>query len=268
WYLATGQWAQKASRYAEVQPYFSGGTGVPSYSPPSHKQAFTQVGTVYAAAHRRSMDSASVPLVLYQRQKNGALTELPDAHPAVKLFQSVNPREGKTAFWYRHHISKCLLGETFTLLDYASQSPSRSGSVPKALWVLRGECTNIVVDGTTIQAYRYGDRFGQTTIYKPEEIWHSKFPNPCDDWRGLAPLSPAQMYAALEQSTAKSWWRFFKNGARTGLVMFTDRVLKTETVRQLLQEYDQNYAGEENQHRAFVAHGGVKIMPPPQDKKD
>src|SRR6185369_13130850 len=67
---------------------------------------------------------------------------------------------------------------------------------------------------------------------------------------------------------SKSWWRFFKNGARTGLVMFTDRVLKTEIVRELLQEYDENYAGEQNQHRAFVAHGGVKVMPPPQDKKD
>lgn len=91
-----------------------------------------------------------------------------------------------------------------------------------------------------------------------DEIIHLKLPNPVNPYHGLSPIVAVLKNILVDRYTKEHFIRFYKQGARLGGVIQTEKQLTKEQISRLERTFEQNYTGRQNHHRTAVLPAGMK----------
>jgi len=73
----------------------------------------------------------------------------------------------------------------------------------------------------------------ESQVFLPEEIWFDRLPNPFNTWRGLSPLTPANLAMRTDHSAAHFMRDLVEHNAEGGLIVRADHQLTDEQRAQI-----------------------------------
>lgn len=223
---------------------------------------------VYACVRLRATLLASLPLRFYRLRANGEREEITSGR-VVDLFSRVNPHWTFSRLVEMLEWSLCLTGNAFVFLERGASGRQP----PRELWWARPDRVRIVPDPTDYLAgFLYEPPGGGPPIsYKPGEVWWLRYPNPLDEYAGLAPLAAARLAADAASAAMKSNYALFQNGIQAGGFIFPaagQPSFTAEQQQQLRELLNRQLRGVANAHRWGVFDREVKIQQVAMSPKD
>jgi len=130
---------------------------------------------------------------------------------------------------------------------------------PEGLTVLPSQYVTPIVAGGEIVAYKFGKGCQKVTI-PAENVAHTRFPNPCNNYLGLAPLSAAAMAADRDVDMDIYEGSLNKNHGRPdfAVILKKDGVTPKE-VNSYKKEWQAQWGGVANSGKAMFTGGEVDI---------
>jgi HK97 family phage portal protein len=209
-----------------------------------------QTSAVYACVRVLSETVASLPLFLYQREKDKHTKA--QEHPLYEVLHDLANSE-MTSFNFREVMMTSLLlyGNA-----YARIIRDKAGHV-KELWYLKPNLMEVERDSVTKKIkYTYADdKDNKTYSFKPEQIFHIVGLG-YDGIKGLSPIDQAREAVGLALATEEFGARFFGNGARPGGVLEHPGVVKDP--EKLRESWNKVYQGTKNSNKIAVLEEGMK----------
>jgi HK97 family phage portal protein len=164
-----------------------------------------------------------------------------------------NPHESVAQIWEAWVVDRLLGGEAF--LEIVSDGTGR----PLEFWRREPQVVGVRIDNSRplyprVSGYVLGD---DDQLIPPDTYWHSKFHNPLNPWRGLAPITAVRQGIVID-IFAQTWSKnFLRNGARPDFAIVAPEGL-TETERNAyLRDFMVEYGGYDNTHRPLILEDGV-----------
>lgn len=229
------------------------------YAGPDLLTCVATIPTVYRCAMRKATDKSRVPLKIGRVSKSGEFKPMDpyvDGSPAA-LFRSVNDNEGPASFRARLDCHLQLTGDGMVELEYLKSSR------PREMWLMQSNSTTII-KGAHRKPLRYETSVpGQVEkrILTPEQVFHTRLPNPADDWRGLTWLRSTQIFAWLEDQIAKFNTEYLAHGGvPPGWISF-DEFVQPEDRPDIMKEIREVSQGRGNRKRIGVVWDGAKWIP-------
>ena len=190
-----------------------------------------------------------------------------DNHPLTELLARVNDVQSSAEIWTSYFVNMLIAGESaFEIVDAANGQPSE-------IWDRRPDLLEVVPDEERAIlfpkpiGYRW-PRDSQSLI-PPENLWHNKFFNPLNVWRGLAPIEAVRQGVVID-IFAQSWSKnFLKGGARPDYAIIAPEGTTKDEREMYEQQIMDRYSGSDNWHRPMVLEDGVidikELNFPPKD---
>lgn len=219
------------------------------FSPEEYGSYIATSNGVYACATLRAELLSSLPLIPYRLRKNGADRMKITSGPLYELLQKVNPFWTASRLLTMTELSLCLWGENYWFAERGD-----SGRMPPTeLWWARPDRVRVVPDPETyIKGFLYYPSTGSEPIaFSPQETIWMRFPNPLDEFSGLAPLSAARVAADYGTSAMRSNVKLFEQGLQLGglLQPKTGTQLTPEQSQELELLLDKRFKGQDKAHR-------------------
>lgn len=249
--------APKTITGAELVEIFGGGDGERITERTSCQQV-----AVYACVRVLTETVASLPLILYKRTPTGKQRAV--NHPLYKIIHD-SPNPKMTSFTWRETMLSHLLLWGNAYMEIVA---TKGGDI-KEIWPLEPDRVEVKRTGDKYRdlSYKYTGFKGQQT---PVPIM---LHIPGLGFNGQIGFSPVQMMRqslGLGAATEKYGSKYFKNGARPGGVLQTDRQLTQPVVDRLRESWRQQHEGAENSHKLTILEEGLKyqtISLPPEDSQ-
>ena len=111
-------------------------------------------------------------------------------------------------------------------------------------------------DNRILDGYTLNSQDGVFT-FSTKEIIHIKLPNPFEPFFGLAPIIPVMKKVLLDRYTDEHMIRFYKQGARLGGVIKTDKKLTKDQMIRLERVFESNFTGKRNHHKTLILPEGM-----------
>jgi phage portal protein BeeE len=163
---------------------------------------------VSVAVRYRSTKLASVPIRFHKVAASGKKTQVTSGE-LFDLFQKVNPYWTARRLLEMSEISLCLWGETVWFLD-------RGGArgAPKEIWWAHPDQVKVIPSSTDyISHFEFTPKNGGKPIrFERSETFWARYPNPDNEYEGLAPLWAAMLSADIGTAAMRSNARMFSQG--------------------------------------------------------
>lgn len=177
------------------------------------------------------------------------------SHRVSELLANVNDTMSPPDLWQRWVVHKMLAGESFfeIVTDGRGQ--------PVELWPRAPDKVKVLPDVSKerelfprVAGYIYGD------TEKPISaglMWHSRFYNPVNPWRGLAPIAAVREGIIIDLF-AQSWSKaFLKSGARPDYAVIAPQGITRTEKDDLETQLALKFGGQENWHKPIVLEEGI-----------
>lgn len=215
------------------------------------KEGYCNNVYVFACVKTISLAIAGIPWVVYQRQRNGEIIELPN-HPLRSILERPNPWQGGSSFFEDIAGYLMLSGNAYI----EAVGPERGS--PRELYVLRPDRMRVLPgDGTQlVGGYEYTVN-GETVKFTPEQILHLKTFNPLNDWYGMSPIEAAAR--SIDQNNESRAWNvaLLQNMARPPGALVTEQTLTEAQFERLKEDIERYYTGARNAGRPLLLEGGL-----------
>jgi len=209
------------------------------------------VATVAACVRLLSTSVASLPCYVYRKEGRAQLKD--SSHPLSRILLQ-QPNDSQTAFTFWQHImAHCLLEGN--LYAYIQRNPE--GNVT-GLWPLRRGTVVVEVTDRGEPQYHYvwSD---QKQVYSAAEVLHFKNLS-LNGFTGMSVLQMAREGIGLAIAEGSHASSLFRNGARPGMVVKSPSYLTPDQRRNLLETFEQRFAGALNAGKSVVLEGGWDIQ--------
>lgn len=201
---------------------------------------------------------AQIPWQVHKDIKPGGEQVLEPAldHPVQKILDTPNPLQPSYAFKY-----SCItdLSVTGNCLIYFSRQNRWLVQVPTEIVSLditgRGDLRGYDIVGIDPMAFPVGMR----TKLKPQDVIHTRRPNPSSVFWGLSPLIPGANPSLFNKYSNEYLLNFYRKGAQPGLILEMGDEANENQARKLLSSLETAYTGRANQRRGLVMPKGVKV---------
>lgn len=178
-------------------------------------------------------------------------------HPIAELFQYVNDTEYAHDLWEKWVVDKMLGGECF--FEFVMNN---SGNRPVEIWARGPEEVLVVPDISQerifyprVAGYRY--IVDEETLIEPHLIWHDKFLNPLNRWRGLSVIAAVRMGIIID-IFSQSWSQtFLKRGARPDWALIAPEGLTPTEKEELTDMLLEKFGGLSGWHTPMILEQGV-----------
>lgn len=170
------------------------------------EEGYRQNPLIYAPIRYKARALASVPLVAATGDPDNP-EWLPAVHPLSRMCKKPNPFQTWRAFNEQRKTYLELAGNAYV---YASRE--RGGAV-KALYNLRPDRVRILPDAVGIKGYYYmppGQEATDGIPLLPEDVAHTKYPNPLDELEGMGYGLPPILSISRDADTDNSITAFIK----------------------------------------------------------
>lgn len=213
------------------------------------KTAFN-LATFYAAVRVVSEDVAKLPLILYRRDpadprsKDRAVD-----HPLFRLLHD-RPNDWQSSFDFRQMMQTNALvrGNAYAI-------PIRVRGQIAELIPLDPTRVSVEQDPDFTVRYRITQRERDDLVLRPDQILHLKGPS-LDGLTGMSIVETARNGIGLGLATEKYGSRFFRRGAKPGLILTHPASLSDTALENLKGSLDTDYSGD-NAFRSLVLEEGM-----------
>lgn len=228
------------------------------YDEPTNSiSSYKQNVIVYRCVNLVSQAASHVPWQIFTIK--GGNRHLEPYHPAAKLLKKPSANKGGAEFFSELISSKMLFGNSYIL----AAGPDKI--IPKEIYLLQSQGTNIVIEQGRAIAYKYHTNSG-TKLYpinpvtRMSRVLHVKNYNPSNSLVGLSCLDAAA--ASIEVHNMASRWNsnLLKNGARpSGALVVKDGngYLSDEQFDRIREELNEKYTGSARAGRPMILEGGL-----------
>jgi HK97 family phage portal protein len=229
--------------------------GQPVWTPKDYtnfaKEGYCNNVYVYACVRIISSAVAGIPWVVYQSQRNGDVTELPN-HALNSLLSRPNPWQGGASFF------ESLVGYLMLSGNAYIEVVGPDRGAPRELYALRPDRMKVIPGNNTqlVGGYEYTVA-GQTVKFAPEQILHLRLFNPLSDWYGMSPIEAAAR--SIDQNNESRAWNvaLLQNMARPPGALVTQTTLTDEQFTRLKEDIDRYYSGVKNAGKPLLLEGGL-----------
>jgi HK97 family phage portal protein len=218
-----------------------------------------QLDTVWACARIIASTIATLPVMLYERQRSG-LPQVAIDHPLYRVIHD-RPNLDMTAveFWTAVIACKLLWGN-----GYAAITKRSDGSVI-ALDPMRTDRVTVDLqrDGSRTYTYVFN---GVTTVYQEEDVLHLKGFS-LDGQTGMSTIAAGRHSLGTAIGAERVAGSIFKHGMRPSGYFKIPQFLSAEN-RAKARAYIEKFTGSENTGKVPMVEGGWEFVPttiPPND---
>lgn len=128
----------------------------------------------------------------------------------------------------------------------------------KGLWRLNAALVEPTFDDESLEHKGYTMQTAEGQVdFSRKEIIHIRMPNPLNPIMGLSPMSAVLKNVMIDRFTAEHMIRFYKQGARLGGVIKTEKKLTKEQLTRLTRSFDSNFTGKRNHHKTLILPQGM-----------
>lgn len=208
---------------------------------------------VYACVKKIAQAAASVPLLVYQKDSSGELTEVPN-HPLQLLLDKPNESTSRNDFMEAWTAFLMLAGNAYVEMN----GPSQKGP-PQELWLWRPDRTVVVPGKEGAERLRY--LVNGTEIDLPyERALHTKFFHPTDDYYGLTPLQVVRRTVDMDNSTTDWNTTLVQNyGAPGGILKAPpDTQIPKPQLQRIRRTIKRMFGGKNNAGKTHLLEGGLE----------
>lgn len=217
---------------------------------------------VFGAVNAIARNISRIPFIIYRNPKKDF---------EFSVFESQIVRSGKIfdifkrpnflTTWRQHIMGTSifleLYGESFWILDRNNVS-----EIPEGMWLVNPTRFEPIWNDkkTKLIGWKYRNK-GIEIDFGLDEIIFFKYPNPYDDLRGLAPLSPASLGVSQDYYASEFNKNFFEEGAAVSGIIQVEDELSPEAYTRLLAAFEERHKGYRKAHRVVLIEGGGKFTP-------
>lgn len=218
------------------------------------EEGFSINPLIYACIKYKASATVSAPCRAYTGDPDSP-TKLPPEHPMSQLLLYPNEHQGRPEFQALNTAYLNVSGDSFVYVE-------REGNEIVALRPLRPDRVKIlpkkVANGRfipDIAGYLYAPEgtivsLETGTKILPQDMIHTKFPNPLDPLEGmgygLAPISPAARNADVDNAVNDFLKIFFEKGVILPGVLITEQPLDAKTIGRIRERWKEVYGGYKN----------------------
>jgi HK97 family phage portal protein len=206
------------------------------------------LAAAFAAINVIATDTASFPLCLHRKRKDGGSDEITD-DPRAQMM-AVSPDGETTSLRFRQDLMGHVLGWGN---GYAEIEFDDSG-VPTGLYVLDPNATN---PERIPQNRRLFYRTSGGRTLPPYRVLHFAGLG-YDGLKGYSPITLAKESIGLGLAAEAFGCTFFGNGTWPGLVLESPQKLSKDSVSNLREQWEELHRGGDNSHRVAVLEMGMK----------
>ena len=234
--------------------FYSGGVTPPSMNTEGFLSAYSSIGWLHAVVFRIALGCSEVEWTLFDVSNQDKPKQI-YKHPILTLLKQVNPFQTSNEFIALDTIYNELIGESFWALNFNALGepaeiilpyPNKMSIVPAANFPF-------------VKGYVYGTG-ADAVPFDVNEIIHFKYPNPLNQYRGLAPAKAIGINLDAEQNADKWVNQFFYNSARPDGVIQFDYNLSDEQFDKLKKQWQEKYKGVSKAHQVALLEGGGKYI--------
>ena len=233
--------------------YYSGLTP-PDRTGEGFLNAYSTIGWLHAVVFRIALGCSEVEWTLFDTTNQDKPKQI-FKHPLLTLLKQVNPFQTSNEFIALDTIYNELIGESFWALNFNALGE------PAEIILPYPNKMSVVPDKNFpfVKGYVYGT--GQDAVpFDVNEIIHFKYPNPLNQYRGLAPARAIGINLDAEQNADKWVNQFFYNSARPDGVIQFDYNLSDEQFEKLKKQWTEKYKGVSKAHQVALLEGGGKYI--------
>lgn len=180
-------------------------------------------------------------------------------HPVSLLLSNANDQSAPPDIWEKYIIHKMLGGEAF--FEIVDDSRGR----PVEMWPRRPDQVGLKPDESPerklfprVAQYMWPD---DDSPVDPQHMWHDKFYNPNNHWRGLAPITAVRAGIVIDMF-AQAWSKgFLKRGARPDYAYISGAALTRTEREELESKIQEKFGGVGSAHRPIVLEPGSDVKP-------
>jgi HK97 family phage portal protein len=227
--------------------------------------AFTPIAWVYRAATVLAEQIANIPFLFTHgdRGRENLIT----SGPLLDFYDQPHPYIDRFQYWELRVLWLLLRGECFRLPIW-DDSPSSSDRHPrlKSILFLDPAQMRHIVQHHELAGWRYvgGGTLSplDSQIFLPEEVWHDRLANPYDYWRGLSPLSAAELAMRTDHAGATFMRGLVENNADLGVIVRTADDLDDIQKAQIVASLRNRRNGCGNPDRPLLLSNSCEIIKP------
>lgn len=227
------------------------------------------VGTVYAIIDLFATSVAGTDWHLYRKRTDGRRIYGPAGedrrevmqHAALVVLNNPNPLMTRNELFERSEQFIDIIGESFWVIEY-------SGSVPIAIWPVRPDRMEEVVEGGQLRGWEYRQPDGARLPLKLNEVIHIKSPDPANMLRGSSPLRSITTDAEAIALASAYNRNFFLNSARPGGIIQVPNQLSDTNFKRLQLQWREQHRGVSNAHRVGILENDAKWVDANVSQKD
>lgn len=251
-------WLAPAEKRASIETILGGWVNTASGISVTEETALRSTA-VFACVRVLSETVASLPLIVYERIGDGKQRAI--NHPLYRLLHE-QPNPEMTAFELREIMMAHLLlwGNAYVEIQ------RNAGGRIVGMWPLRPDRVDILRDQMRNLVYRV--QLGGGYEYLPSrQVMHVRAFG-VNGEKGISPIQAARQSVALGLAAEEFGNRFFRNGARTSMVLTHPGSLSEDARLRLEAQLNQQYVGLSNAHRMMVLEEGMSassVGMPPED---
>lgn len=221
-------------------------------SPNTLGQMQSYEGWVYACVNKIAQTCAQTQLNLFEQKSDGA--EQIKRHNAIDLIEKANEFMTLYDLIELTFIYLGLTGEAYWYKE-RGQGGQVIGLYP---WFSPAHMRVVPGNDKFISGFVYRvPETGEEVPFNGEDIVYFRFPDPLRRYRGMSPLKAAAMDVDTENKAKRFNWNFFKNSARPGGVLKTDKTLTQEVFDRIKVQFDNNHKGTDNAYRTALLEQGL-----------
>lgn len=177
-----------------------------------------------------------------------------EVHPLTQLLRHGNDAQTMAEICSLWTINMMLAGEAFW--EVVNDTRSR----PVELWNRRPDYIGVIPDASRSDfpraaGYLYSAEGSNERTIEPERMVHSRFMNPLNDWRGIAPIAAAREGIIIDLYSQQWSKNFLKNNARPDFALVAPQGVTSSERERYLAEFTRRNQG--NAHLPVVLEEGV-----------
>lgn len=246
----------------------------------------------FIAVHTIAKTIASLPLKLEKRKKiqqnitqsDGSVDKIQketwidaSAEPEYDILNNPNSIQSSVEFWMLVLIDLMATGDSFIFVDHGAMEDSELAEDNNPQNRLRRAISKIrktkvrgmyrlsagmvkpmpaAEDNKVLGGYQINTEYGIFN-FDVDDVIHIKLPNPNDPFFGLSPIIPVMKNLLLDKYSAEHMIRFYKQGARLGGVIKTEKKLTKDQLIRLERVFESNFTGKRNHHKTLILPEGM-----------
>ena len=184
--------------------------------------------------------------------------EVIKSHPVLTVLEQPNEFQEYSQWMYNYCVELDLMGNTIV---YFAQQKMNLFIIPAESVTLdfnkQGKFDGYIISGDESNPF-HGSADGKM-IFKRNQIWHQRRPNPKSAMWGLSPFIPNRKNILFNRWSSDWLNSFYQKGAMPTVALTMDRATDEKSAMRFLRSFEMAHTGRRNMRRPLVLPKGVDV---------